>query len=417
MALKIINSLGGKLEVFEPLEPRKVRMYHCGPTVKEPIDISKFRSYLLADVLRRHLQRSGYEVLQVMNITDVGHLNEFEEDVVEIAAGRAGLDAWELPENEVRLFQDDRRALGILGANEYPKAREHVEEMIATIRDLEATGATYRVGGNLYLDVSRYEGLGQLVGKSVEELVALQASSRTPVPPQKKHPLDIDLWRTDALHQMHWESPWGRGFPGWHVECVAMGRKYLGEFFDIHTGAADNLCPHHECEMAQAAILGATGDDGRPLARYWLHSGPVTVEGETMDRRKRNVVSVHELLESGFRGNVIRVALLSAGYRDQLDFGEKPLDRAREAVDTVLGFRERLLYASSMEKSGNEPTRPAWVDETSGRIQEALDGDLDYQGALWAVVEAIGALGDDDVGGPSAILEALGDWDRVLGIL
>ncbi len=416
MPFELVNTLGNRRERFESIEPRKVRMYHCGPTVKEPIHIGKFRSYLLADLLRRHLDRSGYEVLQVMNLTDVGHLNEFEEDVVEIAAGRAGLYAWELAENEIRLFHDDRRALGILGANEYPKAREHVEEMIDTIREIEATGACYSAGGNLYLDISKYAGFGQLCGKTTPELESLQDSLRTPKHAEKRHPLDIDLWRTDALHQLHWDSPWGRGFPGWHVECVAMGRKYLGGYFDIHTGANDNVYPHHECEMAQAAVLGAIDDSGRPLAKYWLHTGPVTVDGEPMDRRNRNEVSVHELLESGFRGNVIRVTLLSSHYRDVLDFSEATLDRARHAVNTVLGFREQMLYGRSRTEP-DDGGAPDWIRETSERVQAAFDDDLDYWGALSAVVDAVEKLDASSAGNPHTALEALGDWDRVLGIL
>jgi cysteinyl-tRNA synthetase len=419
MALRLTNSLGGKLEEFEPLEPRKVRMYHCGPTVKEPIHIGKFRSYLLGDVLRRHLDRSGFEVHQVMNITDVGHLNEFEEDVVEVAAGRVGLYAWELAENEVRIFQEDRRALGILGAHEYPKAREHVDDMVATIRDLERAGACYQAGGNLYLDVTRDPGFGRLSLRTRQELAELQKSSRTAGQPHKRHPLDIDLWRTDALHQMHWDSPWGRGFPGWHVECVAMSRKYLGPFFDIHTGSHDNVFPHHECEMAQAAVLGACGDGGTPLARWWLHTGPVKVEGKPMETLNRNVVSVRELLKEGFRGRVVRVALLGTHYRAELDFGESVLDRAREAVNVVLGFRDEIREAASREagatRRGVRPQR--WVEDTSERFEAALDADLDYGGALDAVLDAIRTLEPGSVGSPRAALDALGDWDRVLGIL
>ena len=415
MTLKLKNSLGGAIEDFRSIEPRKVRMYHCGPTVNQPIHIGKFRSYLLADVLRRHLERSGYEVLQVMNITDVGHLNEFEEDVVEIAAGRAGGYAWELAENEMRLFQADRRALGIRGAHEYPKAREHVEEMIETIRLLEEAGATYTEGGNLYLDITRYEKIGCLCGRSLQELEEAQGGSMTTGGGQKRNSLDIDLWRTDALHQMRWESPWGSGFPGWHVECVAMSRKYLGEFFDIHTGADDNINPHHEFEMAQAAVLSSAEGDRDPLSHYWLHSGPVSVEGQAMSKANGNVVPVRELLESGIRGNVVRVALLSEHYRDKLDFGEAALDRASEAVNLILGFRDHLRSLPEGDTAEDAPAAQ-WIVDTDAALTEALDEDLDYWKAISAVVEAVGALEAETVGPPARALDALGDWDRVLGI-
>ena len=415
MTLKQKNSLGGAVEDFRSIEPRKVRMYHCGPTVNQPIHIGKFRSYLLADVLRRHLERSGYEVLQVMNITDVGHLNEFEEDVVEIAAGRTGDYAWELAENEMRLFHADRRALGIRGAHEYPKAREHVEEMIETIRLLEEAGATYTEGGNLYLDITRYEKIGCLCGLGLEELAESQGGSMTTEGGQKRNPLDIDLWRTDALHQMRWESPWGSGFPGWHVECVAMSRKYLGEYFDIHTGAEDNINPHHEFEMAQASVLSSGGTDRDPLSHYWLHSGPVSVEGQAMSKANGNVVPVRELLESGIRGNVVRVALLSEHYREKLDFGEAALDRASEAVNLILGFRDHLRSLPGEDSAEAEPV-PQWISDTDAAFTAALDEDLDYWKAISTVVEAVGALEADTVGSPARALDALGDWDRILGI-
>ena len=416
MTLKLKNSLGGALEEFRSLDPRKVRMYHCGPTVNQPIHIGKFRSYLLADILRRHLERSGYEVLQVMNITDVGHLNEFEEDVVEIAAGRSGGYAWELAENEMRLFHADRRALGIRGAHEYPKAREHVDEMIDTIRLLEEAGATYTAGGNLYLDITRYEKIGCLCGRSLEELAQLQDSSMTTEGGPKRNPLDIDLWRTDALHQMRWESPWGSGFPGWHVECVAMSRKYLGEYFDIHTGAEDNINPHHEFEMAQAAVLGRQDDGREPLAHYWLHSGSVSVEGQAMKKSNGNVVPVRELLESGIRGNVVRVTLLSEHYRDNLDFGEAAIEKASEAVNVILGFRDHLSSLPGAENGADAPAAQ-WITDTEAAFSAALDEDLDYWKAISCVVEAIGGLEADTVGAPARALDALGDWDRVLGIL
>ena len=335
----------------------------------------------------------------------------------EIAAGRAGGYAWELAENEMRLFHADRRALGIRGAHEYPKAREHVEEMIETIRLLEEAGATYVEGGNLYLDITRYEKLGCLCGSTPAELAELQDGSKTTEGAQKRNPLDIDLWRTDELHQMRWESPWGSGFPGWHVECVAMSRKYLGEHFDIHTGADDNLNPHHEFEMAQAAVLAGEGDDREPLAHYWLHSGSVSVEGQAMNKSNGNIVPVRELLESGIRGRVVRVALLSEHYRDNLDFGEAALDKASEAVNVILGFRDHLSGQVSDDTRDSGAPVAGWITDTDTSFTAALDEDLDYWKAISVVVKALSSLEADTVGSPAQALDALGDWDRVLGIL
>ena len=412
MSLRLLNSLGGKTAEFQPLEPGKVRMYHCGPTVKAPAHIGKFRSFLLADLLRRHLERSGFEVRQVMNITDVGHLNEFDEDIVEMAAARSGLYAWELVEEEEKKFHEERRALRILDAHEYPHARDHVGEMIDLVRDLEAKGVCYTAGGNVYLDISGFSGFGKLSGKSLAELTELQKSSRAAAAPRKRHPLDIDLWRTDALHQMLWDSPWGKGFPGWHVECAAMSRKYLGGSFDIHTGTDDILFPHHECEIAQVETL-----TGKPLASCWLHTGPVQVDGQPMLRQNANVVTVRELLDSGIPGVVVRVALLGTHYRESLDFGEAPLEWAQRSVAAVRAFHAHLEGAAKTAGPAAGEPPAAWITETDARFQEALDRDLDYPAALEAILEAQDRLEPEDIGNPRPAREAVESWDRVLGIL
>ena len=415
MPLKLFNSLGHKKMEFQPQVKGQVRMYHCGPTVKEPAHIGKFRSFLMADILRRHLERSGFEVHQVMNVTDVGHLNEFQEDIVEIAAARSGLYAWELVEKEEKSFHQERAALRILDAQEYPRAREHIDTMIELVKDLEKKGVCYSAGGNIYLDVSNYTGYGKLSGKTVKELEKVQETLRARPSPHKRRPLDIDLWRTDALHEMRWDSPWGKGFPGWHVECAAMSRKYLGGSFDIHTGADDNRFPHHECEIAQVETL-----TGKPLANYWLHSGPVKVDGRPMLRQEDTVVTVRELLDSGFRGSVIRVALLSAHYRETLDFGESTLDWAREAVNALSGFHEHLKSSATGTRrkvDGREQPPVTWITETEARFQDALDRDLDYPAALQCILETQDRLEPDDVGDPRVAREALESWDRVLGIL
>ena len=411
MTIQLTNTLGGKKEAFSPLKPDSVSMYHCGPTMKEPLNIAKFRSFLLADILRRYLEYSGYEVRQVMNITDVGHLNEFEEDIVEIAAARTGLYAWELVEKEEKVFHDDRKALHIRSATYYPRAREHIDEMIALIKDLEGKGFTYQVGGNVFFDIKKSPRFGELAGKTLSALEKLTEKGRTPSHPEKHHPLDIDLWRTDLLHQMHWPSPWGRGFPGWHVECVAMSRKYLGQPFDIHTGTCENIFPHHESEIAQAEAIG-----GKPFARHWLHTGPVNVDGKSMSLENKNNVTVNELLSAGFRGSVIRVALLSAPYRDVLDFGESCMDRAREQVNLILAFHEHLSSQAGQGSQSAE-TCARWIQETESLFRDALGDDLNYPRALKSVTETVQNLEPAEIGDPPQALEALKRWDRVLGIL
>ena len=412
MALCLSTTLNGSTETFAPLKPDRVRMYSCGPTVKEPINLAKFRSFLLADVTRRVLQYCGYEVNHVMNITDVGHLNEFEEDVIEVAAARKGLYPMELIAEEERIFHEDRRGLRVLDAHTYPHAREHIDDMIDVIRELEATGKTYVADGNLYLDITADAGFGRLTHASLDELIQLQKTSRTPQNPNKRHALDIDLWRTDIKHQAHWPSPWGRGFPGWHVECVAMSRKYLGASFDIHTGGHENTFPHHECELAQAAALG-----DEPLARYWLHSGPVLSDGKPMSLQNRNMLTVRELLEAGLRGPVVRVALLLVPYRETLDFGESLLDVARGHANTLLGFHEHLVERTEGSAVTGESSPPDWVQAADAEFVAAIENDLDYPGALDTVVRAIDQLSPEAIGDPQQCLNALKRWDRVLGIL
>jgi len=416
MALKLTNTLGGKKAAFESLESKKVRMYHCGPTVSAHLNVAKFRSFLLADLLRRHFEYSGYDVVQVMNITDVGHLNDFEEDAVEIAAGRTGLTGPELVDMEEKIFHADRRALHIRDASCYPRAREHIEEMIAMIADLEKKGFTYEAGGNLYFDITQSPRFGRLAGKTLPELESI-AGLQERGHPEKRQALDIDLWRKDTMHQVHWPSPWGRGFPGWHVECVAMSRKYLDGSFDIHTGTCENVFPHHECEIAQAEAL-----TGKPLASFWLHTGPVTVEGLPMTRENKNLMTARQMLDAGFRGSVIRVALLAKHYREPLDFGEAAMDAARPLVNNYLAFHEHLISAASEAGSGAAPKAPAakpaaWIEETDKAFRAALDDDLDYPKALGVILDRIDTLEPDEVGNPNQALEALLRWDRVVGIL
>jgi cysteinyl-tRNA synthetase len=415
MALKLTNTLGGKKVDFAPLTEGAVKIYSCGPTVKEPINLGKFRSFLLADLLRRSLELAGYEVRHVMNITDVGHLNEFEEDVVEIAAARSGMYPWELVQQEEKRFHQDRAALHVLDCHEYPHARDHVDEMIEVIRGLEAKGLTYQAGGNIYLDLDKVKGFGQLAGTTAAKLAERLEASRTPAHPEKRNILDIDLWRTDVAHTAHWRSPWGRGFPGWHVECVAMSRKYLGETFDVHTGSHENVFPHHECEIAQAESLS-----GKTLARFWLHSGPVHVDGKPMTLENNNVATVRELLESGFRGVVLRVALLSAPYREAVDFGKDVRELARDQVNAILGFHEYLTTEAPGAPATEGPAAgdpPEWIDATDREFRAALEDDLDYPRALRTVAEQVASLEPETCGATEHALEALKRWDQVLGIL
>ena len=409
MDLKLSNTLGNKKEPFVPLEDGIVRMYHCGPTVKEHINIDKFRSFLLADILRRTIEYSGLEVVQVMNITDVGHLNEFEEDAVEIAAGRCGKQPMELVEEEEAEFHRHRHALGILDAHHYPRARENIADMVKFVAELLEAGVAYRAGENVYFDITRFNEFGKLSGKSLDELTALHKTLRAEPHPEKRHPLDIDLWRTDALRSMHWPSPWGRGFPGWHIECVVMGRKFLGDTFDIHTGSQEIVYPHHECEIAQAEACGT------PLARFWLHSGHILVGGKPTSRTNRNLLTVQGLLDSGVSGLGIRGALLSEHYREPIEFTPGLLDRTREQRGILQAAADKL--AAVIPAPTPSAADQALLEKTEAAFRAAVDDDLDYPRALRTAVGLAEKVNNEEVCVSASLRETLKGFDSVLGLV
>ncbi len=428
LRLRLTNTLGGEKHVLVPLQSDAVRMYHCGPTLTEPASIDKFRSYLLGDVLRRHIEQEGWDVRQVMNLTDVGHLNEYEEDAVEIAASRSGLYGWELVEKELTVFHADRRALNIRDAHFYPRASDHVAEIIAFIEKLLAAGDAYRSGGHVYFDITRAKSLGKLSGKSREEMLRLQAASARPLAPAaraapiphapapKRDPLDFDLWRPDPLHQEHWQSPWGRGFPGWHVECVVMSRKYLGSCFDIHSGTEENICPHHECEIAQAEAAA-----GGPLARIWTHSRPVLLEGKPVSRRNRNWISVRGLLETGVSGPQIRCALLSARFRESVELTPELIDDSRGLIEILAACRDRHRGARKEGNRGGSSisaeSMRLRLDAAIGDFRAALDDDLDTPAALRSARKLAEEMNDARVSPAPQVAELIDRFDRVLGIL
>ena len=409
MDLKLSNTLGNKKEPFVPLEDGVVRMYHCGPTVKEHINIDKFRSFLLADVLRRTVEYSGLEVVQVMNITDVGHLNEFEEDAIEIAAGRCGKQPVELAEEEEAEFHRHRQALGILDAHHYPRARENIAEMVEFIEGLLEAGVAYRAGENVYFDVAGFGDFGKLSNKSLDDLTALHKTLRAKPHPEKRHPLDIDLWRTDALRTMHWPSPWGRGFPGWHLECVVMGRKFLGSTFDIHTGSQEIIYPHHECEIAQAEACGT------PLARFWLHSGHTLVGGKPTSRTNRNLLTVQGLLDSGVNGIDIRGALLSEHYREPIDFTPELLDRTGQQRSVVQAAADKL--AAVIPVSTPNAADQSLLEESQEAFRAAIYDDLDYPSALRIAIGLAEKVNNEEVCVSASLRDTLKGFDSVLGLV
>ena len=413
MALRLHNTLTKSLETFSPLEPPKVRMYNCGPTVYNYAHIGNYRSFMLADLLRRVLEERGYEVTQVMNITDVGHLTRDDadagEDKIEKAAREKKLDPYEIVEFYSKAFFEDFDALRMRRAHVYPRATRHVPEMLESCRKLIERGHAYVVDGEVYYDVTSFPAYGRLSGNTLENL---RAGARVEVDPRKRGPFDFALWKKDPKHLMQWESPFGgKGFPGWHIECSTMSKKYLGDTLDIHTGGEDNIFPHHEDEIAQAE-----GETGKTFVRTWVHAHHLLVDGKKMSKSEGNFYTLRDLLEKGFSGRGVRLALLSSHYRQNMNLTLDALSAAEEGVRRFETFLEDLALARG---EGLRPEFRAAADRAVAAFDAALDDDLNTSQALAA---AHGFLTDANRMKPSRdeadlARETVGKFDRILGVL
>jgi len=397
MTIRLYNTLSHQLEDFTPIEGQVVRMYNCGPTVYDFAHIGNFRAFVFADLLRRFLEFAGYEVNQVMNITDVGHMTEDQladgggQDKMELAAerlksakkqGAADVDNPDNPYEVARYFEtaflDDAHALRLKIADDdeshRPRATEHIAQMIALIEKLIATDHAYVADdGAVYYDVQSFDQYGRLSGNTLDKL-AHGAGGRVSESQTagKRNPHDFLLWKPDPAHLMKWDSPWGEGYPGWHVECSAMSMAALGvETLDIHTGGEDNIFPHHECEIAQSC--GATG---KPFANYWLHTRFLLVEGEKMSKSKGNFHTVRDLLTRGVDPAALRLELMRTHYRNNMNFTMKGLEDAHHMVE-----RWRDLIGDA-ELQPNQPMGDSGVERD---FAAALADDLNISGALGAV--------------------------------
>ena len=410
MTLHLHDTATGKRSPFHPMEEGHVRMYNCGPTVYNYVHIGNMRSFLLADLLRRTSEWLGFKVTQIMNLTDVGHMTEDDLDPstkrpagdrMEIGAKERGLDPWELSRLMTEAFFEDAQTVRLRRAHHYPKATDHIPEMIDLIERLLARGHAYEAPSGVYFDVASFESYGSLSGNTVEDL---RAGARIDPHPDKKNPADFALWKKDENHIMQWDSPWGRGFPGWHAECSAMGMKYLGETFDIHTGGEDNIFPHHECEIAQSE--GATG---KPFVRVWVHARHLLVNGKKMSKSLKNFYTVRDLLNRGYEGRVIRYALLSGHYRQNLNFTLESLDAAQSAIASIDGAWKALRFASD---ESSDPEWPSRIERVLTDFESALCDDLNIsraQSALFSLVSDIHRHGISSTDAPQvqAALERL----------
>ncbi len=384
MTLSLYNTLTRKKEEFLPLSGNTVTMYNCGPTVYNFVHIGNLRAFLFADTLRRVLEWDGYEVKQIMNITDVGHLvsdGDEGEDKMEKGAAREGKSAQEIAEFYTKSFFDDTEKLNIQKAFTYPKATEHVAEQIALIKTLEEKGFTYQISDGIYFDTSKFTDYGKMARL---DLAGLKAGARVEENTKKRNASDFALWKfspKDSERKQEWESPWGTGFPGWHLECSAMAMKYLGETIDIHTGGVDHIPVHHTNEIAQSECA-----TGKQFARFWLHSEFVNIGGEKMAKSGENFITLQTVIDHAIFPIAYRYFVLSAHYHTLLNFSWEALSAAETAL--------RKLHASFAEwedLSTPLPTSPSkTVTDFRERFSDVINDDLGTPQALallWEVAK------------------------------
>ncbi len=415
MTLRLHNTLTRRLEIFEPLDPPEVRVYACGPTIYDHAHVGNFRSFVAYDLLHRYLEWSGWEVRFVMNLTDV-------DDKTIAAAAERGISIGEHTRGYGESILADARALGIREADAYPRPTDHVPAMVDWVRRLIERDLAYVTeDGSVYFDISRYPDYGKLARVDPDQV---RSGARVAVDEYgKEDARDFALWKAakgkDEEVGAAWDSPWGRGRPGWHLECSVMSIEELGETLDIHLGGEDLIFPHHEDEIAQSE--GATGTE---FVRYWVHVKHLLLEGRKMSKSLGNTLTVRELLEEGADAAAVRHQLLEAQYRQELNFTRSGLEASARAVQRLVDFRDRL--AETEEDPEAAGTRlPKLAGDLLEDFRSAMDDDLNSPAALGVVfswVSAVHGLLDEGGGGlkpeeKRTALETLDSVDRVLGLL
>jgi cysteinyl-tRNA synthetase len=368
--LTLFNTLSGRQEPFESIEPKHVRMYVCGVTVYDYCHIGHARSALVFDVLRRYLEYSGYQVDFVKNFTDV-------DDKIIKRANEQGVSCDTITNKYIEAYYEDMGKLGIGKPTEEPKATEHMADIIAMTETLIKNGLAYTIDGDVYFQVDKYPAYGRLSKRKMEDL---QAGARVDVDERKRHPMDFALWKSSKPGEPSWPSPWGPGRPGWHIECSAMSIKHLGETFDIHAGGMDLIFPHHENEIAQSC--GATGKE---FARYWVHNGFVQINQEKMSKSLGNFFTIREIFEKSkwaqdVTGEVLRYFLLSTHYHGPLDFSDRALEESRETLEGFYGLFNRLRESGS--KTIADKDLESTIVRTREAFEQAMNNDLNTPAAL-----------------------------------
>lgn len=375
--MQVYNTLTNRKEEFVPIEPGKVRMYVCGPTVYNFFHIGNARPFVVFDTLRRYFKYRGYEVKFVQNFTDV-------DDKIINRAKEEGITAPEVSEKYIKEYFNDAEALNVMKADVHPKVSEHIPEIIDFVQTLIDKGYAYEADGDVYYSTRKFAEYGKLSGQNIDDL---ESGARIAIGEVKEDPLDFALWKARKEEsEIAWESPWGMGRPGWHIECSTMAKKHLGETIDIHGGGQDLTFPHHENEIAQSEAC-----NGVPFAHYWMHNGYINVDGKKMSKSLGNFFTVRDIREQ-YSGDVIRFFLLSGHYRSPINFSDTLMEQSKqgyERIATAIETLEFLMKNGSDEAMENEAEMLAALDKHRERFIEVMDDDLNTADGIAAVFELV----------------------------
>ncbi|SDE58916.1 cysteinyl-tRNA synthetase [Paenibacillus sp. UNCCL117] len=408
MTLTIYNTMSRQKEAFVPLEAGKVKMYVCGPTVYDFIHIGNARPVIFFDVVRRYLEYSGYEVNFIVNFTDV-------DDKLIKKAAEMNLTVPEVADLFVRHYYEDTKGLGVREANVHPRVTQNMKEIIAFISELEAKGLAYEAKGDVFFRTGSFAEYGKLSQQNLEEL---QFGIRVDVDRRKENPQDFVLWKAAKPGEISWSSPWGEGRPGWHIECSAMVRKYLGDTIDIHGGGQDLTFPHHECEIAQSEGL-----TGHTMSNYWMHNGFVNINNEKMSKSLGNGITVHELLKS-IPAEIIRYFMLSGHYRNPLNFSDEAVEQAKGSLARLENCRSSLKHRLKTADAPEADTEvAAAAAAVKAQFEAKMNDDFNTPDAITAMFELVNVanpyLSRDHVNAQTIklLLDGFGAMNGVLGIL
>lgn len=400
--MNIVNSLTNKKEAFVPQTENTAKIYACGPTVYNYFHIGNARPFIVFDTLRRYLEYRGYDVTYVQNFTDV-------DDKMIKEANLKGITVKELGDHFIEEYFKDADALNIKKADVHPRATEHISDIITLIQKLIDNGHAYEAGGDVYYDVRSFKNYGKLSGQSIEDL---ESGARIDINEAKRDPLDFALWKAKKEGEPFWESPWGEGRPGWHVECSAMSMKYLGDTLDIHGGGEDLKFPHHENEIAQSE--GATG---KPFSNYWMHNGYINIDNKKMSKSEGNFFTVRDILKE-FSGPVIRLFILDSHYASPINFSKELLKQTEQAYKRIQNCRENLQHIIAHPKVIKIDVKDA-VKEFEDNFNAAMDDDLNTAGAIGVLFEYVKKINKifERGGNKESALAALNALDVHLEVL